>query len=220
VHDMAVGVYALMNPRPRAAPFLSAARPDPSVHGSAYERQDSLLLAAGPYRPGRVLAVEERIEVDVYAVQPWNWTGLYLDPGRYLLSARGQWLQGSTAYGPQGKHEGGHHLPSLMHVLGSVLASADEELQRLGRDDALTTLGDLRVPGEPWMALTGIVAAADLTDNETQQAYQPFVIGSEYQLHVPVGKPGYLYAFANSAWGTYPHNMGSVQLAVHRLPDR
>jgi hypothetical protein len=34
---------------------------------------------------------------------------------------------------------------------------------------------------------------------------------------VEVKLPGYLYAFANDAWGMYSNNRGSVDLAVERI---
>ena len=88
-------------------------------------------------------------------------------------------------------------------------------LQPVSRDQALTLLGALRLPGKPWMSLIACVAATRLDDNGGQLPYEQTVVG-DGPTRFLVRAPGYLYAYANDAWGLYGNNRGSVTLTVSR----
>ena len=71
------------------------------------------------------------------------------------------------------------------------------------------------MPGSPWMSLIGVVAneVTDPTGTVTEDETIAIGAGTEDEVH----RPGYLYAFANDAWGFYANNQGKVQLTVTRL---
>ena len=215
LHDDATGLYALLAPTPRAAPYLSADRPDPDrIDAAALHRQRNFPITTGPYRSGCALEYGDSATATVWAVHPWNWTGIYLDKGDYELVATGEWLDGTTAYSPAGAQEG-IHLPNLMHRLGDAVGAMQHLLRPASRDQALTLLGALRLPGKPWMSLIACVAATRLDDNGGQLPYEQIVVG-DGPTRFLVRAPGYLYAYANDAWGLYGNNRGSVTLTVSR----
>jgi hypothetical protein len=65
------------------------------------------------------------------------------------------------------------------------------------------------------MSLIGVVAneATDPNGAVTEDETIAIGAGTEFEVH----RPGYLYAFANDAWGFYANNQGKVQLTVTRM---
>ena len=188
----------LLQPRPRAVPLIDPDLPNPEIHPSAYERQLTPSIAAGRYRPTRVPAAGAEETVEVFADRPWNDTGLYLEPGEYEFSAVGQWRSGADAAGPAG---------TASPVVGAV-ASGVTALARLVSNDSVVDLpGARREVDRPWLSLVAVVAG---------DPPQQLAIPDRARHRVSAG--GYLYAFANDAWGWYGDNQGSVRLTVTRLP--
>ena len=73
------------------------------------------------------------------------------------------------------------------------------------------------------MVLVGLVAnevtdaRGRIADRDGQpQVDQKLIIGAGCDAKVE--RPGYLWAYANDAWGTYGNNSGRVTLTVMRLP--
>ena len=88
--------------------------------------------------------------------------------------------------------------------------------KRLTGNTAADFLGSSREADVPWMSLVGVVANNASTANGAHPAHQRIAIGANTQHRVVEG--GYLYAFANDAWGRYLSNQGSVRLVVTRVP--
>lgn len=224
LHDSCTGFYRRIGPCPRAVPFVGPTGPTgpsgdgrtrmPDVHPSACARQADPPITVGSYRPGRMLSVGEQATCPVYASEPWNATGWFLEPGRYEFEAVGEWLDGSRRVGPDGSGVG-RPLPQL----GDLAAVIVDWVRGLGAPavdrDAALEFGARRAGDRPWMALLGVVAAADVDEQGAQRPYAPFLIGGRSQHVVP--RPGYLYAFANDVWGFYDNNRGSVALTVRRV---
>lgn len=207
-------VEALFQPRPRAVPLLDPQRRSSSVHSSAYERQQDLLLPGGPYRPTRRLAVGESATVEVPAQVRWNATGLYLEGGDYHFTADGEWRSSGSASGPAGETAGGLLRPRAIGMLTGTLIGWGERLfRRASRNQAADFLGARREEDLPWMSLIGVVA--NEVTNTTGQIVAPherIAIGAATDARV--AGAGYLYAFANDAWGFYRNNRGTVRLSV------
>lgn len=221
MHDDSQGFYKFLAPTPRAIPFLDQqARDDPSsdIHPSAYQRQATPPIAVGAYRKGRTLAVGERVTCDVFAAQPWNWTGLYLEPGEYELTATGEWLDRTGSHDADGVRAGRLHLPDLFHLANVAASGIQDLLKGLTRDEAVTIFGAPRLGGTPWMALVGAVAAPDFDPGDGHQLpYRQFPIPTKPSaLTVPADRAGYFYAYANDAWGMYGDNRGSLSLSIRR----
>ena len=67
----------------------------------------------------------------------------------------------------------------------------------------------------PWLSLVGVVAneIANIP-GERARPHERIAIGAGTRHDV--ARPGYLYAFANDAWGFYWNNSRSVRLTVTR----
>jgi hypothetical protein len=72
-----------------------------------------------------------------------------------------------------------------------------------------------REPNLRWMSLVGYVANdAVAAGGGTKSAHDRIAIGRDATQYITKG--GYLYAFANDAWGFYGNNHGAVRLTVTR----
>ena len=78
--------------------------------------------------------------------------------------------------------------------------------RRVTGNAAADFLGSPREADLPWLSLVGVVA---------NDRHERVAIGSNARQEVTQG--GYLYAYANDAWGRYADNQGSVRLTVTRL---
>jgi Uncharacterized alpha/beta hydrolase domain (DUF2235) len=228
LHDDSTGFYRFLGPTPRATPFLDprSLPDDPpegpgkdtidDVHVSAYRRQAVPPIAIGDYRKGRVPDRGETVSLDVYAVQPWNWTGLYLVEGEYELKASGEWLDRTGPHNADGT-QAGRSLPDMFHLTNAAAGWLQESLKNLTRDEAVTFFGSPRLRGARWMALIGALAAPAFDHAGSQMAYRQFAIPTTGSvLHVAEGAEGYFYAYANDAWGMYGDNRGSLSLTIKR----
>jgi uncharacterized protein (DUF2235 family) len=206
----------LFQPRPRAAPLIDPNDPtDPSVHGSAYTRQRDRQLRDGPYRPTRVLAAGQSVSVDVAAGEWWNATGLYLATGEHRFSATGEWRSAASRSGPAGeKGTALLHPRALGRLVGTVIGQTEGLFRRATRNNAAAFLGARR-EDLPWMSLVGVVAnEVPSVHGERARPHERIAIGSGTRHEV--SRPGYLYGFANDAWGFYRNNSGTVRLTVTR----
>ena len=207
-----------LHPQPRAVPKIDPERPDPSVHTSVYQRHRAPPITSGNYRSTHVLASGESATVDVFAHRPWNETGLYLDPGDYVFAADGEWRAGSISSGPSGTTglDRFNPLTERTRLVGTLVGEAEAVFRRLTGNPAADFLGSPREADVPWMSLVGVVANDASTVNGAHHAHERIAIGANTQHRVVKG--GYLYAFANDAWGRYLSNQGSVRLMVTRVP--
>jgi hypothetical protein len=200
------------HPWPRTTPRVQADEPDPAIHPSAYERQAAGSLPGGPYRPTRTLAPGDSATVDVSAADGWAATGLWLEPGTYTFEADGSWSSAGTPVGPAG----GTCPSTFGNLIGSAIGRAEGLLRRAVKNDSPSVVGGRREHDLPWMSLVGYVA------NERRDKSGRVLPGCGHE-RIPIGagttqrinRPGYLYAFANEAWGYYWNNRGAVQLTVN-----
>ncbi len=207
----------LLRPRPRAVPRIDPHAPTRILHESVYERHQRPPITSGPYRPTRVLAPGQERTIEVFAHQPWNETGLYLEPGEYRFIADGMWQDGDILAGPEGT-TGLDRLNPMREGLRllSKLCSGGERLFRvITRNGAAGFMMARREGDLPWMSLVGVIANDAVSINGMHHAHERIPIGVGTRCHVTKG--GYLYAYANDAWGLYGNNQGSVRLTVARL---
>ena len=209
-----------LHPQPRAVPKIDPDAPNPSVHTSVYERHLAPPITSGHYRSTHVLAPGESATVDTFAHRPWNDTGLYLDPGDYLFAADGEWRAGNITSGPAGTTGLNRFNPltERTRLVGTVVGQIEALFKRVTGNTAADFLGSPREADLPWMSLVGVVANNASTANGTRTAHERIAIGANTQHRVNQG--GYLYAFANDAWGQYASNQGSVRLVVTRVVAR
>jgi len=207
----------LLRPRPRAVPRIDPQRPTRELHESVYERHQKPPITGGPYRPTRVLAPGQERTIEVFAHEPWNETGLYLEPGEYRFIADGMWQDGDILSGPEGTQgmRGLNPMRERLRMLGSLLGGGERLLRMLTGNELASLVGTRRESDLPWMFLVGVIANDAVAVNGVHHAHERIAIGRGTRCRVTKG--GYLYAFANDAWGFYGNNQGSVRLTVARL---
>jgi hypothetical protein len=211
-------VEAAFQPRPRATPLVDPDRPVPNlVDGSAYARQRATRNDERPYRPSRTLQPGETTDTVVEATEGWNATGIYLERGRYRFAAAGRW---STEFGRSGP-EGIAPWPVVGDAFGRVVNLVERGLRLVVANPEAELAGARREATQPLMVLVGLVAN-EVTDAQgrvadrdgTPQVDQKLIIGAGCDAEVE--RPGYLWAYANDAWGTYGNNDGRVTLTITR----
>jgi uncharacterized protein (DUF2235 family) len=220
LHGMERGAWGAVmevafQPCPRATPLVDDTWPLPDrVAGSAYERQKGSrgLPPEKQYRPSRTLEPGETASVVVDAKNGWNATGLYLEEsGTYRFTAAGEWRTPFGRCGPRGLAR----WPVVGDAFGKVVDLVELGLRGLLRNPQAELAGARREANEPLMALIGVVAN-EVTDAEGKivERGEKFVIGD--RLDAVIERSGYLWAYANDAWGAYGNNDGQVTLTVNR----
>lgn len=231
MHDDNQGVYGLleplyepvlrsliepfMQPRPRATPMIDPSENNASLHPSVYTRHERPPITSGPYRTTRTLAPGESATVEVSARDPWNWTGLYLDAGEYTFAATGEWADLDIASGPAGTTGLHRFRPrEARRLAGTVLGRCERLFRRVTGNPQADFLLTRRDDDQPWMSLIGVVANDAITVKGAQALHESIAIGAGTNHRVC--RSGYLYTFANDAWGCYGDNRGGVHLTVAR----
>ena len=210
LHNSCTGLYERMNSAPRAVPRIPT---DRAVHHSANERREASPIRQDPYRPTVSLQPGHSHEVEVLAREPWFPTGLWLEPGIYTFHATGEWIDRDVPAGPEGIVQRPWRA-NVVYRAGEIWGHA-ESWWRHHKNPQAEFLGTKRWEDANWMALIGVVAnGAGANDERGADGHQYIVIGSGATAKVAVG--GYLYAFANDAWGMYGNNRGSVLLTIER----
>lgn len=210
IHHLNIGVLKLLVTAPRNIPDLLSqpALFDPSV----MQRRSDPPLAQGTYLPTRTLDLP--MAMDIYAKNPWNWTGVYLEAGKsYCFNATGEWVDNNIPASPAGTADNEFHLGELVHVLGSTLGKIEEKFKALIKGEQSNLVLTRRIESAGWMTLMGAVADAENPKVDgTHQMLSYFTIGEN--LDITIAKSGYLYCFANDAWGFYGNNRGFVTLIM------
>jgi hypothetical protein len=208
-----------LQPRPRAVLQVDPNKPNPSFHTSVYERHQNPSITGGRYRRTRTLASGQDETVEVSAREPWNETGLYLEAGDYSFVADGEWLDGSIPSGPAGITGLRRFNPLVERgrLVGTLSGKAGKLFRLVSGNKAANFIGSPREEDAPWMSLVGVVANDAIPVQGAFNVHERFVIGADTRYRVT--KSGYLYAFANDAWGFYVNNHGSVRLTVKRMSD-
>ncbi|MGH4016407.1 MAG: phospholipase effector Tle1 domain-containing protein [Pseudonocardiaceae bacterium] len=205
----------LTESQPRAIPPIDPRAPSPWFDRSVYERHQRPPIGTAPYRPTRVLAPGEAATVSVVAREPWNATGLYLEAGDYTFAATGEWLNVGIASGPAGTTALRQFRPSQAgRLVGTAIGLGERLFRRLTSNQRANFLFSRREEHLPWMSLVGVVANNAVPVKGALSAHERIPIGAG--MNHRVSKAGYLYAFANDAWGFYHNNRGNVSLTVTR----
>lgn len=168
LQDSCTRFYLQLRPTPRAVPLIDKQRSADVVHSSAFARNDRPPITVDAYRPSHVLKKNETVTCAVYTHERWNATGFYLEKGEYSFHAKGQWLGGRIAVGPGGR-TGIRFRPSTMfQLVGSSIGWLQNRFRRVTHNPAATFFGAPRVPGAPWRALIGVVAARASTEGRAE----------------------------------------------------
>ena len=210
LHNSFKGLFKRLRSRPRNTPPVIIG--SKNVHGSAMFRNRTPPIAQAPYRPIKELSIGRVETVDIFARKRWNPTGLYLNTGRYKLTASGEWVDRNIPCGPQGADDG-----KFAHCIGTVLGYVKRCYHCITRNERAGFWATRRHEEYAWLSLVGAVANADHAPGSdgTPLPHETFLIGKTCNLNLK--KPGYLYAYVNDAWDFYSNNRGSLKLSVIRL---
>lgn len=216
MHDSFTGLFQVLPSRPRAIPHFSDCEHSGLFSISARERHEAPPIIQAPYHHCRELKQDTPISLDVFACNPWNETGIWLEAGKtYHFSAHGEWKDRSKSCGPNGVSHMGFNWQGIVFMLLSLWGSFEKLIRRLTRNFALHLFGAKREAHYPWLSLMGCVANNMPSDDPDDPLgrHEIFLIGHELAQFSP-HKSGYFYAFANDAWVFYKKNQGSIRLTI------
>lgn len=211
LHDSWSGVFALLPTQPRSAPLLQT---NPAIHPSALQRHLNPPICQSPYRLARAFTAQTPLTIDIFALPPWNASGLWLEAGTpYHFKASGQWMDGAITCGPDGTDDGHFQAAELAQVAGSMLGQVEELFKKLTGNKAADFRFTKRHEAMPWFCLVGAIANGGAVDVKGHaQPHESFMIGS-HSSYTP-RKSGYFFAYANDAWNCYGNNRGRLQLTI------
>lgn len=206
MHDSLTGIFAKLKKRPRPVP--NVVKGDTALHESVVKRLDMVSLDHEAYWMARALAAGAGVELDVFARDPWNYTGLYLEEGvEYEFRADGEWLDRTIACGPEGMDDDRFQVEELIYLGAGLIDKAEDVFRRLSRNDKAELWWSRRDGHAPWFCLMGAIA-----NGARDGDHEVFAIG-QGKTYRPE-KSGYLWCFPNDAWEAYDNNRGSVSLTV------
>ncbi|MCW8109541.1 DUF2235 domain-containing protein [Alteromonas ponticola] len=211
LHDSYTGIMKVLQTAPRAIPNLDGSSTD--LHTSVQERRDLPPINQGRYFPTRTF-VQNKVEVDIYAKHHWYWTGVYLQKGKeYTFKAQGEWNDGEVSTGPKGADDGNFQIGEIAHLAGNLMGYVEKGWKFLSKKEMADFWGSKRVEEAEWFSL---IAAVSFNGNPqrdgTHQPLDMYIIGAEAKIKVK--HSGYLYCFANDAWGFYHNNRGYVSATI------
>jgi uncharacterized protein (DUF2235 family) len=211
LHDSCRGAFSVLPTQPRSAPRLD--RSD-DVHSSVLDRQKRPPIHQCPYRRKQELETHTPINVEVFARQHWNATGLWLEKDHtYTFEASGEWMDGNIKCGPAGSNDGHFQVEELRHLAGGVLGEMEDWFRKITKNEAAEFRFTRRHDDASWFCLMGAIANGSRMDgNHHRQSHECFIIGGGC-VYTPL-QSGYFYAYANDAWNCYANNRGRVQLYV------
>ncbi|MGR5118952.1 DUF2235 domain-containing protein [Vibrio astriarenae] len=211
LHDSHQGLMKVLLPAPRSIPQLSQSQ---YLSTSAIQRMAKPPNTQGRYLPTLTPTKTSPVSVDIYAHQPYHWTGIYLEKGKqYRFSATGAWKDAKIVCGPKGTNDGQFHISEALHVVGSLFGKLENAFNTLFHQDQDFS-GTKRHENSPWFCLMGAVANGGNPQKDgTHAPLESFEIGDKARYQVK-GSGGYLYCYPNDAWGFYGNNRGYVTLKV------
>ena len=215
LHDSHSGMMKVLVTAPRTIPRLAQRG---AFHRSVFVRREAPVVERAAYLPERPF-VQGRVELDVNAKQYWNWTGVYLEAGRgYRFEASGRWWDRKTRCGPAGADDDVFDADGLARLAGSLAGKAEELFKKLPEQTRADFAGSKRYEEAKWLALIGAIADSDNPEMDgTHDRLTSFVIGAGCT-HTPE-RSGYLYCFANDAWGFYGNNRGFVTVTIEETGE-
>ena len=202
---------------PRSTPRVHA--DSKRIHESAKTRFRHAPLRQDPYRRSVELRRGQQETVEVQAHLPWNETGLYLRRGRYRFSACGEWIDRDEVSSPDGVPRPAF-VRQLGYAVGDLAGLMESSWQHVSDNPAGNVLLSKRVDAHDarWMQLVVVIANGGFDEVGCPKQHQLELLGCG-PFERLVCREGYLYAFANDAWGMYGNNRGSIRLTVQRLED-
>jgi hypothetical protein len=213
LHESLTGFFRSLMTRPRQVPRIGEGAP--GFHGSAIARHLDPALEQSAYWESSVIAAGGKARCDVYARDPWNATGFFLEGGvAYDFAATGEWLDATIACGPGGADDARFDAAKAAQIAASVLDRAEDLFKKLTRNKDADFWYSRREGDYPWFALVGVIANGAIEDAAGLPRHETVLIGTGTTFTPKRG--GYLYCFANDAWLTYGNNRGSVRLTVSR----
>ncbi len=217
LHHSFKGATKILKSRPRSMPPIGEGL-SPDLHKSLVERQKNPPITESPYRQTLVLGEEGMSSgpLDIFAVEPWNETGLYLEAGAtYRFETSGEWLDWGDASSPGGLDDGEFQKGDIVRKLSTVLGWGEKLWKNLTHNDEADFKFTRREEDLPWFSLVGAVANGSLGDDQIMVPHETIGIGNGTERAVQAS--GYLYCYANDSWDTYGNNKGSIQLTVTRV---
>ena len=211
LHDSRKGIMKFLVTAPRAIPSLASSE---EFHPSVEKRRTAPLLDQVAYLPERPVD-DGPVELDVYARHPWNWTGVYLEAGTtYVFEARGRWFDADVPASPDGAGDATFHFGELAHRMGDISGALEKLWKSWPDREGADFLGSKRVEHADWFELIGAIADGGNPQRDgTHDRAHSFPIGAGRREITPE-RSGYLYCFANDAWGFYGNNRGYVTVTV------
>lgn len=195
LHDSFRGFFALGGSQPRSIPSLQpgAGPPPPTqaISQTTRDRHACPPIAQAPYRETIRLASGQSISCTVYAREPWNWTGIFVEPNDVYditASSSSSWKDAGIICDTRGYRR--------------VWLAPFTRLRR--------------VPAANWFCLCAAVAnARNPAVSGIPARASTFVIGLSKRISTMRG--GYLYLFANDIEFMYFNNRGSASVNIMRL---
>ncbi|WP_300366046.1 DUF2235 domain-containing protein [Hydrogenimonas sp.] len=217
LYDSLKGIFKHLRATPRSIPALIKKNSPKIVHHSAIKRQVDPPIEEADYHTTEFLKKGESLERTIYAMNPWNETGIYLEAGKtYRFEAKGQWMDRDIKCGPEGADDGKFYIGEIAHIAGTLWGKIEELYKKVTKNEAADFIGSRREEKIPWFALVGSIAnGGNPKKDGTPAPHETFKIGKKCK-HTPK-KSGYFYAYANDAWNFYGNNRGSVRLTITRI---
>ena len=215
LHDSYKGLMKVLRTAPRSIPQLILDDNSTVLSKAAQIRWKNPPIHQGRYLKTRQFGEDNKAVVDVYSKHKWYWTGIYLEPGNYKASASGEWHDSSIPCPPGGASDGNFYIGEVAHFFGDLIAKGEKLWKKATGNERADFFNTKRLENAGWFELVGAIANADNPKKDgTHQLLQYEVLGSEKEFKIT--KPGYLYCFANDAWGYYFNNSGYVTLTIEK----
>ncbi len=222
LHDSYVDMFKLLPNQPRSIPDLDDPDNASALHDSVRKRRRCPPISHAPYRATvEKLSKDETHTFPVFARNPWNPSGLYLEKGvRYQFSATGEWIDRNIACGPDGTNDGNFQPAEALHLISTAIGELETVFKKLTGNNAADfkfSKRHDRLRGErtPWFCLIGAIANGGCKETGEPGRHETFMIGTQCE-YTPQ-ESGYFHAYANDAWNFYENNRGSVTLTVKRI---
>jgi hypothetical protein len=211
LHDSWRGPFQLLPTQPRSTPRFSEKA---LLHDSARTRQRTPPIHQCPYREEMACERNVPATLDIFAQQPWNATGIWLDKNlEYRFEASGEWMDASIKCGPDGTDDGHFHLAEIPQLAGTVLGRVENVFKKVSGNRAADFRFTRRHENMEWFCLVGAIANGGGVDDKGHlEPHESFRIGTGC-LHRP-RESGYFYAYANDAWNLYGNNRGRLALKI------
>jgi len=206
LHNSYTGIFATFPSLPRSSPQLENII---AIHDSVRERAENPPIKQSPYKSLRTLPCS----IDIYALNPWNQTGIWLEKGKtYSFTASGEWTDSSIKCGPAGTRDGDFQIAEMIQVAGSLLGKAEDLFKKLTGNHSIDFKFTKRHQTFNWFSLVGAIANGKVDSQGHWIPHETFLIGDGCK-YTPK-QSGYLYAYANDAWNCYENNRGRVRLQI------